>query len=117
VRHDVLDALDFLHGLDLGLQPCLMGCGVLYVGVSRFPQKIRSSLRPFSSARGCITKQAKRPSDLAGQSDPKQEINIDFQFQNPERPNSRHSEVSVPLPIPNSEVEYLHPNVVLCLIL
>jgi hypothetical protein len=27
--HDVLDVLDFLRGLDLGLQPCFMGCGGL----------------------------------------------------------------------------------------
>jgi hypothetical protein len=47
-RHDVLDALDFLRGLDMGLQPCLMGCGALCVGVSGFPQKIHSNLRPFS---------------------------------------------------------------------
>jgi hypothetical protein len=26
---DVLDVLDFLRGLDLGLQPCFMGCGGL----------------------------------------------------------------------------------------
>jgi hypothetical protein len=32
----------------MGLQPCLMGCGALCVGVSGFPQKIHSNLRPFS---------------------------------------------------------------------
>jgi hypothetical protein len=47
-RHGVLDALDFLRGLDLGLLPCLRGCGGLCVGVSCFLQKIYSSLRSFS---------------------------------------------------------------------
>jgi hypothetical protein len=47
-HHSLLDALDILRGLDLGLQLRLLGCCDLYVRTSRFPQQIRPSLCSFS---------------------------------------------------------------------
>jgi hypothetical protein len=69
VRHGLLDALNLLRGIDLGLKPCLMGCGGLGMCAIRFPQKIRSGLCSFS--KGLHLQTSKKAIKPCGAEQPK----------------------------------------------